>query len=182
MDMIQLSMLLHSLRMYKHGDEFIMDLIKAITELFKAYKGKITGRVVGNMVLGLKGMSSDREEVLSLVVEITRLVKTYKGNSLTDQKVTNNDDILITGQAKKYDDSLTDQAVSNMIYGLQGLSSVDHPVVLTLVAELTRLLKTYNGPITGQGVSNMIYGLQGFSSDHPVVLMLVAELTRLLKT
>ena len=67
MTMIEMSMLLHSLRMYKHGDEFIMDLIKAITELFKAYNGKITGRVVGNMVLGLKGMSSDREEVLSWI-------------------------------------------------------------------------------------------------------------------
>lgn len=51
MDMIQLSMLLHSLRMYKHGDEFMMDLIVALTELLKAYKGKITGRVVGNMLL-----------------------------------------------------------------------------------------------------------------------------------
>ena len=65
-------------------------------------------------------MTSVREEVLALVVEITRLVKTYKGNSLTDQKVTNNNDDSIKGQAKKYDDSLTDQGISNMIYGLQG--------------------------------------------------------------
>ena len=82
MDMIQLSMLLHSLRMYKHEDEFIMDLIVAVTELLKTYKGKITGRVVGNMVLGLKGMNSVRDEVLALVVELNRLVKTYKGNFL----------------------------------------------------------------------------------------------------
>ena len=57
----------------------------AVTELLKTYKSKITGRVVGNMLLGLKAMSSDRDEVLALVVEITRLVKTYKGNSKSNE-------------------------------------------------------------------------------------------------
>jgi len=59
----------------------------------------------------------------------------------------------------KYDDTLTEQAVRNMIYGLQGLSS-DLPVVLKLVVESTRLLKTYKGPITGQSVGNMLLGLK----------------------
>ena len=79
-------------------------------------------------------MKSDKDEVFSLVLELTILVQ-------------------------KYDGPLTGQSVSNMIYGLQRLSS-DHPVVLMLVDELTRLLKSYNGPITGQGVGNMLLGLK----------------------
>ena len=35
MDMIEMSMLLYSLRMYKHEDEFMMDLIAAITDKIK---------------------------------------------------------------------------------------------------------------------------------------------------
>ena len=58
-------------------------------------------------------MKSDKDEVFALVVELTRLVQ-------------------------KYDGPLTGQSVSNMIYGLQGLSS-DHPVVLTLVDELSSI-------------------------------------------
>ena len=48
--------------------------------------GPLTGQEVSNMLLGLKGMTSDSQEVLALVVELTRLLKNYDG-PLTGQAV-----------------------------------------------------------------------------------------------
>ena len=41
----------------------------------KTYKGQVTEQAVGKMLLGLKRMKSDTDEVFALVVELTRLVK-----------------------------------------------------------------------------------------------------------
>jgi len=71
--------------------------------------------------------------------------------------------------------------VGNMIYGLKGMSC-DHPEVIYLIVQVTRLVKSYNGPLTGQHVRMMIYGLQGLASDRVEVLDLIKEVTRLVES
>jgi hypothetical protein len=70
----------------------------------------------------------------------------------------------LTQLAKTYSEPLKAQAVSNMLYGLQGLSS-DCPEVRALLRELPRLVKTCTEPLKAQEVGKMLYGLQGMKSD-----------------
>jgi len=49
---------------YKHGDEYMMDLIVAVTE--KMRMGELTllgGQAVGNMLYWIKGMTSDYSHI-----------------------------------------------------------------------------------------------------------------------
>jgi len=98
MDMIPLSQLMNSLRIYDDKDEAVLYLIEAITQKVRKSKLILDSQAIGNMLYGLQRMRSDSPEVRALLRDLTPLVKTCK-------------------------EPLKAQNVGNMLYGLKGMSS-----------------------------------------------------------
>jgi hypothetical protein len=73
-------------------------------------------------------------------------------------------------------EAISAQAISNALYGLQGMSS-EVTEVRALLYALTAQMIASSDVLTSQAVSNALYGLQGFNSDSPEVRALLQVLT-----
>ena len=73
-------------------------------------------------------------------------------------------------------ESLTEQAVGNALYGLQGMSG-DHAEVRSMLRALSPHIERYKDPLNAQTVGNALYGLQGMM-ETPDGLNLVLFLVR----
>ena len=165
--------------------------MRVLTDKVKDSDEKLNAQAVGNALYGLQGMSSDHEEVRSLVVVLTDKVKdsdeNFKaqnvGNALYGLQGMSSDHEemrsllrVLTDKVKDSDENFKAQAVGNALYGLQGMSS-DHKEVRSLVVVLTDKVKDCDENFKAQNVGNALYGLQGMSSDHEEMRSLLRVLT-----
>ena len=65
------SQLMHSLNEYTDKDDGILDLIPVVTELLNNSEIRLDSQAVGNMIYGMKGMSSDKHDVIELLKVLT---------------------------------------------------------------------------------------------------------------
>ena len=72
------------------------------------------------------------------------------------------------------------QAISNALYGLQGMSS-DCAEVRALLSVLTSRIESCIEPLTAQQMCDAIYGLKGMKSDSVEVHTLLSVLVRMVQ-
>ena len=108
-------------------------------------------------------------------------LQSFKDAACHDPHVLRLVDALAMITLKFPDVNFTAQAVTNMLYGLQGLSS-DSPEVRRLLSSLASLLAGVDGMgesgeiLSAQGVGNALYGLQGLKSDCQELRELIQRL------
>jgi hypothetical protein len=73
------------------------------------------------------------------------------------------------------------QAVSNSLYGLQGMSS-EHVEVREMLRVLTAQVSSCDEPLVAQSVGNALYGLQGMSSECEEAREMLRVLARQVST
>lgn len=116
---------------------------------------KVSGRLIGNVMYGLRKMSSHH-------IEVQRLLR-----------------FLISSLAK-YDFVMSEKELSNAIYGLQSMSSKDMEV-RSLINEFTKRMESNVYHFSPQGIANAIYGLKCCSNDSNEVRLLLKQLLFQLK-
>jgi hypothetical protein len=139
---------------------------------------------------GLQGMSSEYEEVRTLLRVLTAKMNKVQG-TLTAQGLSNilyglhsmsseHTEVLQFLEAfySKLENShhvFTSQNISNSLYGLQGMSS-DHLAVRNILQLLIKKIIKSGDNFTGLGISTALYGLQSMSNNHVVVRELLSAL------
>jgi tryptophan synthase alpha subunit len=185
---------LYGLQCLKNEDDGCLWVLHTVTTKLKVISSEqiLTAINLSMIMIGLQGMSSDDEEVRSLVSALATLVDCRSGN-LNGRAVGNalyglqgmsNDNVevrsLVSALARKVEKckgSLSAQEMGNALYGLRGMVS-DDVEVRSLVSALATKVASCSESLTGQEVGNALYGLQGMSSNDGEVRSLVSALVK----
>jgi hypothetical protein len=125
----------------------VVEFLDIITDQIKKCAEGFRPEHVYASMLGMQGMKSDSEKVLSLVGALTDKFDACEGPwDLVE--------------------------VCNAFFGMQNMSS-DSAEVRRLLASLSAKLAASSGESTATGFSDLMFGLQGMSSDHDEVLKLL---------
>ena len=122
-------------------------------------KPALDGQAIGNILYGMKCMTSEHKVVRDVLKALVR-------GLVSDEKIL----------------GMSAQEISNAMYGMQCMEITDVEVQMTLKF-LRRQLLACKHDFSGQAVSNMIFGLQNKNCNHEVVrsfLSTVSEKMQLL--
>ena len=151
----------------------------------------LSGESIGNIMHGLKAMSSTCSEVLQLISALVPKIKGCQEQMSTYfisralyglQRLTSEHKevlLLLSALAPKVEHSVgqfTDRNIANALYGLRGMSSGSHEVSSLLRCLTTKIVSSGNIEFGPQAVGNSLYGLQGMSSDCSEVVSLISAL------
>jgi hypothetical protein len=114
-------------------------VLSALASKIEGCKESLDAQAVGNALFGLKGMSSDRAEVLRVLSALAIKIEGCK-------------------------ESLSAQAVGNALFGLQGMSS-DQAEVRKLLQSLHSKMSG-KSRLTGQEAGMALYGLRSIVIDE----------------
>jgi hypothetical protein len=113
--------------------------LRELAPKIKECKETLSAQAVGNALYGLQNMSSDVDEVRSVLRELAPKVKECK-------------------------EPLDAQAVGNALYGLQNMSS-DEDEVRSVLRELAPKVKECKDTLSAQEVGNAMFGLRNIYID-----------------
>jgi hypothetical protein len=124
--------------------------------LIRNYKKKINDITIGNLLYSLSMFTYCDENLSILIDSISDIIENCS-------------------------DNLSPQAVSNSLYGLQGLSS-KYLCIRKLLPLLSNLLVTCDQPLGAKEVSAALYGLKSLNSNHNEVRILLKSIPRLIQS
>ena len=165
-------------------------MIEALTDKVVACTDRITKQNVGNILYGLKGMSSEYVEVRKLLGVLACKV-TESQDRLGNQEISNafygmksmlseHAEVrtmlnILTGKMMDCQERPDARQISNLLFGLHHMSS-EHAEVRTLLSVVAHKMMDCKERFGAQEVGNTLYGLQGMSSNHTEVRTLLASL------
>lgn len=155
-----LSMILCGLRCNKFNFSKSKMMLSCSHKIVEQCRDQLDAQVVGDALYGMQGMSSDNEDLRSLLRALTSKVQECR-------------------------EQRSAQGTGNALNGLQGMSS-DHKDVLSLLRALTPtkmqgygmpLNWRYGTPLSAMDVENALFGLRSMKSDNAEVLSVLRALT-----
>ena len=172
----------------------VRDLLKEISSKVSTSAPGWSGRAAGTALFGLRGGSSEVEEVRTLLATLLEKFDAEEEEdfALNPQEIANalyglqkmsSDHEEVTDILGFFRDKLMScdarpfkaQEISNIMYGLHRMSSSE-PEVRNLINVLTEKIDESTGEFTGQDIGNSLYGLQNMSSDFTEVRDLLTSL------